>query len=157
MSNVRTDKAIAYLRQFPQTAHGKLLRILQVIGFDLQGYIQRQKLQGQVLNHRSGWLSSHVVAAPVEDLGTSARVTVGVSTSAVPYAAIHEFGFHGTEQVKAHTRIQTMCFGRSIEPVTVEVGAFSRVMNMPERSYMRSSLRERRAAYLGMIRKAVAA
>ena len=150
--SVQAERAIAYLRQFPQTAHAKLLRVLQKVGFDLQGYIQTQKLQGQVLGHRSGWLSSHI-KSNVEDYGQTASVKVGVNTGQVPYAAIHEYGFHGQENVKAHQRIMTVCFGHPIAATPVEVGAFTRTMNMPERSYLRSSLKERRETYIGWLRR----
>lgn len=151
MSKVDPSKALEYLRQFPQTAHANLLRIMQRIGFDLQGYVQTNKLQGQALNHRTGWLSSHV-HPDVQDLGSAARVTVGVDRTAVPYAAIHEWGFNGSEKVRAHQRIITVCFGKPIDPVTVMVGAFTRQMHMPERSYLRSSLKERLGTYLGWLK-----
>lgn len=151
MSTVDPSAALAFLKQYPATAHGKLLQIMTKVGFDLQGYIQTSKLQGQVLGHRSGWLSSHVHPR-TEDEGTTVTTTVGVDKTAVPYAAIHEYGFHGPEQVKAHTRIMSVCFGRTIDPVTVKVGAFTRTMNMPERSYLRSSLKERIEKYVGWLR-----
>ena len=152
MSTVDARNALEYLRQFPQTAHANLLKIMNRIGFDLTGYIQQNKLQGQVLNHRTGWLSSHV-HPEVQDLGNAARVTVGVDGKAVPYAAIHEYGFKGTERVRAHQRIISVCFGRQIDPVTVTVGEFTRTINMPERSYLRSSLKERIGTYLAWLKE----
>lgn len=149
---VNASNTLEYLRQFPQTAHANLLRTMQRIGFDLTGYVQQNKLQGQVLKHRTGWLSSHV-HPEVQDLGTAARVTVGVDAKAVPYARIHEYGFSGTERVKPHQRIITMAFGRQIDPVTVMVGEFTRTMNMPERSYLRSSLKERIGTYLTWLKR----
>ena len=149
---VDASSALQMLTMFPAKYHAWLVSMMQKIGFDLQGYVQTAKLQGQVLHHRSGWLSSHV-HAQTEDQGQSVTTIVGVDSNAVPYAAIHEYGFHGTEQVKAHQRIMTMVFGRPVDPITVQVGAFTRNMNMPERSYLRSSLRERVATYIGWLKQ----
>lgn len=153
-AKVDPSAALAYLKQVPQTAHARLLQIMQKVGFDLTGYVQQNKLQGQALHHRTGWLSSHVHPSTTDN-GGSVTTTVGVDSRAVPYAAIHEYGFSGQEHVKAHTRIQTVCFGRPIDPIEVNVAAFSRTMNMPERSYLRSSLRERIDTYVQWIRGAV--
>jgi len=151
MSTVDTTAAARFLQRYPATLHGKLVRMMTKIGLDLTGYVQINKLQGQALNHRTGWLSSHV-HPETTDNGSSVTTTVGVDSRAVPYAAIHEYGFHGPEHVKAHTRIMTMCFGRPVTPTAVSVGAFTRTMNMPERSYLRSSLKERIEVYMGWLR-----
>lgn len=42
------------------------------------------------------------IATQITDTPTA---LVGAVGTAVPYAAYHEFGFHGTEQVRAHARI----------------------------------------------------
>jgi phage gpG-like protein len=52
----------------------------------------------------------------------------------VRYAAIHEFGFRGSVSVRGHARK-----GRS---GSIEVGAYSRQVNLPARSFLRSSLDE---------------
>lgn len=146
MSAVDPSRALTFLAQYPPRMHARLLQVMQRIGFDLQGYVQREKLQGQVLKHRTGWLSSHVLPK-VQDDGHQITTTVGVDGRAVPYAAAHEYGFHGSENVRAHTRTISMVFGREVAPTTVNVAAFTRQGNTPERSYLRSSLRERLETY----------
>ena len=59
-------------------------------------------------------------------------------------ARIHEYGFSGPETVRAHSRTIKQAFGRAISPKTVFVKEFSREMHMPERSFMRSALADKR-------------
>lgn len=60
--------------------------------------------------------------------------------SNVDYAAAHEFGFGGRENVRASLRRITMAFGRPIATATIGVGAYSRRLDLPQRSFLRSSL-----------------
>jgi len=60
--------------------------------------------------------------------------------SKVPYAAVHEFGYTGVQQVEAHTRRITQAFGEPIEPQTVQVSAHRRPMSIPERPHLRPGL-----------------
>lgn len=144
---VNAQRATQFLGQFPNRYVSRLFAVMQKIGFDLQGYIQRNKLQGQVLNHRSGWLSSHVHSTTTQ-VGPKVTTIVGVDGNAVPYAAIHEYGgkIHIPEVIN-----KLMVFESGGETVfTMRHKAFT--VNMPERSYMRSSLKERRDLYIGWIR-----
>ena len=126
------------LDAMPQAVITALADKIKTQSEDLAGYVVSNKLQGQVLKHRSGDLGQ---AKPVQASGSS--VSGGVfSSSDVPYAAIHEYGFDGEESVKAHQRIINQVFGRPCDPVTVQVQAFTRHMVMPERSFLRSSLTE---------------
>jgi phage gpG-like protein len=150
--SVEASRAIAFLEQFPAKYRERLVKVMQRVGFDLQGYVQRNKLQGQVLNHRTGWLSSHVHADTEED-GNKVRTTVGVDSNAVPYAAIHEYGgkINVPEVVGKLMRFET---GGDIV-FAMSHRAFS--FTMPERSYLRSSLSERKAVYIDWIRGAARA
>lgn len=49
-----------------------------------------------------------------------------------------------------------MAFGRPIDPVTVTVAAFTRTANQPERSFLRSSLKDQAAAIEKALTDAVA-
>jgi len=61
--------------------------------------------------------------------------------SEVPYAAAHEYGMSERVNVHTHTRQQTHFFGEELDsPVTVRVHAHSRMMNLPERPYLRPAL-----------------
>ncbi len=58
----------------------------------------------------------------------------------VVYANVHQFGFQGTvkQNVRAHSRVITQAFGRSIEPRPVTVKAHTRnmKMNIPARPFL---------------------
>ena len=109
------------------------------------------KLDGEVLKRRTGLLRRSITQATVEQ-GDSVS---GITSTAVKYARVHEYGFDGVVSVRAHMRKIKQAFGRSINPVTVQVREHPMHMKLPERSFLRSSLREMEAA--GTIRDAMAA
>ena len=55
---------------------------------------------------------------------------------------MHEFGFSGTQNVRESLRTVKQAFGRPISPVEAIVRAHSRKVDLPERSFLRSALRE---------------
>jgi phage gpG-like protein len=136
------DKAvIAELDEMPGRVHDALRATIQSLVIKLMAIVQREKLQGQVLRHVTGKLSASIEEEVTENpQGIVGRV---FSNGTAPYAAIHEFGYQGAEAVSSFTRMQTMAFGRPMNPPKeVVVGAFVRQMNMPERSFLRSTLTE---------------
>jgi phage gpG-like protein len=119
--------------------------------FALVAYVKANKLSGQVLKVKTGTLRRKINGRVTE---TSNSITgqVGVKLA---YAAAHEYGFDGTESVRAHLRTIKQALGRLIAPVTVSVKGFTRHVRLPERSFLRSSLREMTPAIQLMIREAV--
>ena len=95
--------------------------------------IKNDKLGGEVLRARTGALQGSIEAS-VDDAGAS------VFSAGVKYAFAQEYGFDGDESVAAHSRAIREAFGNAIAPKTIFVRAFSRHMNLPERSFMRSAL-----------------
>ena len=96
------------------------------------------KLSGDVLRVRTGRLRRSI--HPEWDFRQGySGATVGTN---VEYAAIHEYGFSGSVQVKSFQREMTKAFGKPISPTQVTVRAHTRNINMPERSFLRSTLRE---------------
>lgn len=149
------DKAVeARFARLPRALNEELSYTIYLLTYKLGGYIQQRKLQGQVLKHRTGKLSRSIE----EEIFTNPDSIVGrvFANGTAPYAAIHEYGFSGEESVRSFTRKQTMVFGRPIDPIIVTVNAFTRQMNMPERSFMRSSLRENAAMIERELTNAVA-
>jgi hypothetical protein len=108
-------------------------------------------LSGGVLNARTGALRASLAAGLTEAGGIAARVTAGT-----PYAAFQEYGFSGTESVRAHLRMQSMAFGRPIRPVAVQVRAYGRRVDYPAHSYLRSALADLSAEISGGVAAAVA-
>lgn len=96
------------------------------------------KLSGEVLRVRTGRLRRSI--HPEWDFKPGyAGATVGTN---VEYAAIHEYGFKGSVQVKSFQREMTMAFGKPIAPRSVLIKSHARNINMPERSFLRSTLTE---------------
>lgn len=65
---------------------------------------------------------------------TATSVEVGTN---VVYAARHQQGFHGTENVSSHKRTMRKVFGVTLaEPIEVIVPAFTRQGNTPARAFL---------------------
>lgn len=145
------DVVEGHLRRAPAEIRKSLVKTMTAIGFDWQGYVQRSKLSGQVLKQRSGWLSSHV-HAETKDTGETVTTTVGVDTRAVPYAAIHEYG--GAINVpEVQDKLMVFVTKQGDTVFTRKHRAYT--VHMPERSYLRSSLRDKEQQYSDAIRRAV--
>ena len=125
------------LRALPEAARAGLGRAVSELARELERRVA-EKLSGEVLQARSGSLRSSIEAA-VDESATGIVVTVG---SSLGYARAQEYSFAGTVGVRAHLRHITQAFGRPIAAKTIEVGASSRRMNLPERSFLRSALVE---------------
>lgn len=138
---------------------------------DLQTYVKTNKLAGRPgLRNITGNLRRSIKRA-VTKSEEGVTGTVGVGVEASKYAKIHEFGFDGPEQVKAHTRrigfnkrggrvSLRMASGRKRRVAsvsTVTVRSFVRHMHMPQRSFLRSSLAENRVGIAQRIQNAIQA
>ncbi len=126
-------------RQMRDELRGGLERIAAM----LQRDIVETRLAGQVLGSRSGRLGRSIVVSAVAGDGDS--LSIGISSDA-PYAAFHEYGFHGVETVRAHIRRIRQAFGRPIAQKMVDVSAHGRKVDAPERSFMRAALRDLEAS-----------
>jgi phage gpG-like protein len=130
--------ALDRLKALPDAANTGLAQAIAKLGSDLQSSVQQNKLSGQVLDVRSGTLRSSIAVAVDQ---TASGITATVSTD-VDYAAAQEYGFSGTVNVRSSLRLIKEAFGRPIAAKTIGVGAYSRRMNLPERSFLRSALDE---------------
>jgi phage gpG-like protein len=150
MSYVDASKVVRKFERLPVAIRGAVLRTMTKIGYDLTGHIQQDKLQGQVLHHRTGNLSSHV-HPQTTDSGNLITTVVGIDSNAVPYAAIHEYGgYIHVPEVSG----PLMVFDKGGETIfTRRRAAFT--AHMPERSYLRSGLADRKDDYLRDIDAAV--
>ncbi len=138
MLNVEIDGAsqlAARVEAMPEAIRAALKAKIDDLADRLVDKIKNDKLGGQVLRARSGALQASIEAS-VEDMGAS------VVSSGVKYAFAQEYGFDGDETVSAHVRVIKEAFGKAIAPKAVFVRAFSRHMNLPEHSFMRSALDE---------------
>ena len=85
-------RAAASLRaKGPRIVQALKLR-MDALMIKLQGYIQSQKLEGQVLHHRTGHLTGSIRAMPaVQEANTLTAEVLG-GGGPIFYARIHEYG-----------------------------------------------------------------
>lgn len=123
--------------------------------------LTKEKLSDQVLHVRTGRLRRSINVRQMED-AAEVKATIGTNVS---YAAVHEFGFTGTVNVKGHLRhatitakvrgiakfdakTMTLKKGRlktvKLRGAESQVMAHTRKVNVPERSFLRSALNQMR-------------
>lgn len=135
---VGDQQVLERLRALPKDVNSGLLRAITQLGIELQRDVQQNKLSGQVLRSRTGSLKSSI------DLrvdGSGGAITASVFTDS-RYAGVQEYGFAGTVSVRASLRRVTEAFGRPIAEKTINVRAYNRRMDLPERSFLRSALED---------------
>lgn len=148
---IGTEAVVAMLDRKTAAIRDRLIKAQKVNGITLADHVIANKLSGQVLKVRTNRLRGSIH----DDLReTDTEVSTSVGTN-VEYARIHEFGLTGTVQVKEHLRTVTQAFGRPISPRQVTVRSHPMNMRMPERSFLRSALRDKRDEAMARIRKAV--
>ena len=146
------DAVVARLAALPGRVAAKLRAAIQRAVFLLVAAVKGRKLSGQVLKVRTGRLRRSVNGRVVEAPG----LISGQAGTNVAYAAAHEHGFTGVVTVKAHLRTIKEAFGRAITPVAAAVAEHTRHMQLPERSFLRSALRELAPEIRQMLAGAVA-
>lgn len=133
-------EVIAKLKRLPTTVRASLAQKVFVLAIMLQTYIRQEKLSGQVLNVISGNLRRSiqqvVINEPTKVIG---RV---YSSGDVKYAAIHEYGGKTAAHVIEPKKGEALAFILGGKEVF-----FKRVNHpgsvIPERSFMRSSLKDK--------------
>ena len=132
------DGASMTLAQMPARLRAALSQKANALAAELEARIHG-KLTGGVLNERSGALARSIVAT-IEDTAGSISVSVAASSD-VKYAAIHEFGGAIPPHEIVPDKAKALAFligGKQAFAARVNLPA----VNMPERSYLRSSLEE---------------
>lgn len=117
----------------------------------LQSHVVEHKLSGQVLHVRSGTLRRSITYA-IDESDLAITGTVGTN---LEYAAIHEYG--GTinvPEIRPRKAKALHFYVGGAEVFATRVRAHT--VRMPERSFLRSALAERREAFLAAIRATLA-
>lgn len=128
-----------FLRGIPGNIEAELKTEVEALTLKLLRKVKAEKLSGQALKNRTGTLRASINYR-IESTGRQIYGVVGTNKE---YAAVHEYGFSGSVNVRDFLRLQTTAFGkRLLSPKKVNVRAHTRNMMMPERSFLRSSLRE---------------
>ncbi len=109
------------------------------------------KVSGPVLKNRTGHLRAGI-NAQFDETDTSITGSAGINSGKARYPAVHEFG--GTFKIREHLRLLTQVFGKPVEKrrmITVR----AHTATYPERSYLRSTLRENESRIREALRRAV--
>lgn len=125
------EEAVARFKAMPTRLRIELSGGIARAALRLQAYVKGDKLSGGVLKVRTGRLRRSINERVIEETN---KVTGIVGTN-VEYAAVHEYGFTGTENVRAHLR-------QLKSGATQNVRAHTRTVHMPERSFLRSALKD---------------
>lgn len=157
--NVNAERVLAALNGTTPRMRENLVRVVNRLSIEVQAGVKETKLSGQVLHVRTGTLRRSINRRVDAD-GDSVVATVGTN---VHYAHVHEYGFTGSVNVREHVRrsraqmslakFRTNKLGERIEVKgsyrkagggtgEIHVRAHVREMNMPERSFLRSTLSE---------------
>jgi phage gpG-like protein len=150
---VHQEKLLAALASYPQRLRNKLFSTINRLAIEMQGYVKGSKLSGQVLHVRTGTLRRSINQEVKQD-GNKIAAIVGTN---VKYAGVHEYGFDGAVGVKAHVRRSrgqmkeamrtrkdgtTYATRNDMRQGEVNVRGFTRHMHLPERSFLRSALKD---------------
>lgn len=140
----------ARLKKIPPTAQQQLSRSVGRLCLQLERKVKHEKLTGQVLHVRTDKLRGSIHT----ELSSSDTAVTGIVGTNVEYAAVHEYGFTGQVSVRGYLRkiIETRRLslrGNNVlkHPIKTTTGMatvrpFTRRMHLPERSFLRSALRE---------------
>lgn len=120
------------------------------LALKLESHVKSNKLSGQVLHVVTGALRSGIFNEVLEE-GEAIFGKV-VAPRDVPYAAIHEFGGTIHHPARVHTTYHQIKGGElqyrfsrmSKAHIAIDHQGTAYQINMPERSYLRSSLRDLR-------------
>lgn len=89
-------------------------------------------------------------------VNVSGNVVSGEVNTNVRYGIAHEYGFAGSVNVKASLRQVRQAFGRPLKPPRyVHVRAHTRDVKLPERSFLRSALRDLTPKFADDLQKSI--
>ena len=144
-------KLVDQLEQYPTIAASVIGVKVASLTLKLQAHITQDKLTGQVLGVKTGALRRSIANEYSSDsLSFRGRI---FSSGDVKYAAFWEFGFNGTERVKAFERlVKAEGLRRGFK-----VREHTRQVNQAPRSFMRSALADMAAEITTEIKKAAVA
>lgn len=149
------EDLVKRLTAAPENIQNALQTSVSRMALRLLARVKGDKLSGQVLKVKTGRLRRSINQR-VEREGSGVYGYVGTN---VDYGRVHEYGFKGgVVSVRAHLRKVTQAFGKTL-PTTKQsqVGAHTRNVKLPEKSFLRSALRELQPEIERSMRNAVQA
>jgi len=152
IEETKLDSVVLRLTAMSDAVKAALERTASEEAMRLEGRVTRDKLSGQVLGQKTRRLVRAIHSHRVETGPDAVQYAVGVEASdeSFSYARFWEYGFSGTEQVKAYFRTSKIDpIGRAGGPLRPTifhdpgfVQAHNRRVDQPARSYLRSTLAE---------------
>lgn len=135
------EEVAVRLGSMPDHTRTALRDGISALTLRLLAKVKAEKLSDQVLRVRTGRLRRSITSR----ISEAGRVVTGTVGTNVEYAARHEFGKQGPEQVREHLRMVKQAWGKTLkQPHQVTVRAHTRNINYPARSFLRSTLEEMR-------------
>lgn len=142
---------IGRLVSLPGVVHRALLKKIHELTQGLRNRVL-EKLSGEVLNVRSGRLRRSIQSR-VEDADSNITGTV-FQTADVPYGRIHEYG--GTIHIPEVVPVKAKALRFSVGGKDIfAMRAKAHDVHIPERSFLRSSLKEQREEIIAGLKAAV--
>lgn len=147
------EAAADHLASFADRLRRRLTTLTQRLAGDLQARVL-DNLHGGALQERSGRLANALTLG-MDAGGGRLSARLDVESGSVPYAAFQEYGFRGTETVRSHLRTIKQAFGRPIAARQVFIGSYTRKVDYPAHSFLRSALDELAPDIAPQIRDAI--
>lgn len=138
----------AHVSSMDKNVHDAILRKMTVLGIQLEGYIKTSKLDGQVLQKRTGRLQSSI-QSETEDAADIVTTTVFSNASAAPYNRAQEYGAVIPDRYPVNAKALHFFIGGKEFFVKHAKG-----FTLKERSYMRTSLAEWKQRIIEGLRQA---
>lgn len=139
MEFIGGDVLAAMFRSYGDKVQAAIVQSVGRSALRLQREVMENRLSGQVLNVRTGNLRRSIH----QRVTNTGSAVIGEVNTNVRYGKAHEYGFVGTVNVKASLRQVRQAFGRPLKsPRYVQVRAHPRNVRLPERSFLRSALRD---------------
>ena len=132
--SINAESLLARLRGYTPRLYANLFHTITRLAITVQAAVKDTKLSGQVLHVRTGTLRRSIN----QEVKATPGSIMGIVGTNVPYGAVHEFGFKGVVTVREHLR-RVREGTRTFSSI---VRAHPRAVNLPERSFLRSSLKD---------------
>jgi phage gpG-like protein len=123
----------------PEAVESGMKASIGRLALRLQRKVRQDKLTGQVLKVRTGTLRRSIDQVVLSEPGA----VIGIVSTNVKYGKAHEYGYKGPVNIKAHMRLIKQAWGKPLKyPVWSSVKAHTANVDLPERSFLRSALRD---------------
>lgn len=138
---IGAERVTAGLALVPAKAKDRVKQTIGALTMTVLRKVKAEKLSGQVLRNQTGTLRRSINQRVVD---SAFGITGSVGTN-IRYAKRWELGYTGPESVKAHLRKIKQVWGKALPaPISVQVQAFTRQIDVKARPFLRPVLEEMR-------------